>query len=143
MVRVLCCGTFDLLHPGHRDFLRQAAALGDRLCVVVARDDNVERLKGRRPIEDQDARLAKISGLEEVDEAYLGYPGRNFMRIVADIEPQTIALGYDQKAPPGLQEHFPQCRIVVLEPHRPDKYKTTLYRARLEESNSAEPGASG
>lgn len=140
MVRVLCCGTFDLLHPGHRDFLRQAAALGSRLCVVVARDDNVERLKGRRPLEDQDTRLANIESLEEVDEAHLGYPGSDFLRIVADLAPQTIALGYDQKAPPGLQERFPNCKIVVLKPHQPDKYKTTLYRAKLEASGDpAEP----
>ena len=35
--RVMCCGTFDYLHPGHLSFIAQAAALGDDLYVVVAR----------------------------------------------------------------------------------------------------------
>ena len=47
--RVLCCGTFDYLHPGHLSFLKQAAALGDDLHVVIARDENVLRIKGVAP----------------------------------------------------------------------------------------------
>ena len=48
-MRVLCCGTFDYLHPGHLSFIEQAAALGDELFAVVARDENVKIIKGHYP----------------------------------------------------------------------------------------------
>ena len=34
-------GTFDILHPGHLHYLRDAKAMGDRLVVIVARSANV------------------------------------------------------------------------------------------------------
>ena len=96
--RVLCCGTFDFLHPGHISFLQQAARLGDELWVVVARDENVSRLKGRRPVHDEGERLAQVARLDWVDRARLGNPGPDFLRVVEEIRPDLIALGYDQKA---------------------------------------------
>jgi cytidyltransferase-like protein len=135
---VLSCGTFDLLHPGHSDFLRQAASLGARLSVVIARDENVLRLKGRLPVEDQQTRLENVRGLAMVDQAHLGYPGSDFLRIVTDLEPDIIALGYDQRAPVGLAAAFPRCQLIVLEPYHPDKFKTTFYRDRLENGDNPE-----
>lgn len=45
-------GCFDLLHPGHLDYLEKAKALGDRLVVAVNDDESVRRLnKGsKRPV---------------------------------------------------------------------------------------------
>ncbi|MFM8442392.1 MAG: bifunctional D-glycero-beta-D-manno-heptose-7-phosphate kinase/D-glycero-beta-D-manno-heptose 1-phosphate adenylyltransferase HldE, partial [Methylococcus sp.] len=44
-------GCFDILHPGHVDYLQRARALGDRLIVLVNSDASVQRLKGpERPI---------------------------------------------------------------------------------------------
>lgn len=131
--RVLCCGTFDHYHPGHESYLRQAAALGTELWVVVARDENVERLKGRRPDQPETQRLSALAGVPWVTEVRLGYPGSNLLRIVEEIAPDVIALGYDQKAPPGLREAFPSCDIVVLEAHHPEKYKSSLFRRQQSE----------
>jgi FAD synthetase len=127
--RVLCCGTFDHLHPGHESFLRQAADLGDELFVVVARDENVCRIKGRFPDENEEVRLAAVAALEFVDDSRLGYPGQNFLRVVEDIGPTIIALGYDQHAPPKLADAFPDCEITVLTPYHPEKYKSSLFRS--------------
>ena len=57
--RVMCCGTFDYLHPGHLSFIAQAAALGDELYVVVARAANVQRIKGHLPAPRDDERRAQ------------------------------------------------------------------------------------
>ena len=126
--RVLCCGTFDYLHPGHLSFLQQAAALGTELDVVVARDENVQRMKGILPDHDENQRREMVAAVDVVDRAQLGYPGPDFLRIVKDIEPDVIALGYDQRAPKGLAAKMPRCEIVILQPHRPEKYKSSLYR---------------
>ena len=48
--------------PGHIDFLKQAKALGDELIVIVARDENVQKIKGIRP-ESEDYRKVE-SGKE-------------------------------------------------------------------------------
>ena len=136
--RVLCCGTFDYLHPGHISFLEQAAALGNRLFVVVARDENVERIKGRRPDHNEEERRVKVEDLGLADEVRLGYPGANFLKVVSEIAPDIIALGYDQRAPSGLREAFPQCEVLILEAHHPEKYKSSLYRMVQSQDLSAE-----
>lgn len=126
--RVLCCGTFDYLHPGHRSFIAQAAALGDELVVVVARDENVRRIKGHYPDHSQEERQAALAQLPEVSQVRLGHKGSNFLRIVGEVAPHIIALGYDQKRPPGLAQAFPQCEIVVLQPHHPEQFKSSIFR---------------
>jgi D-beta-D-heptose 7-phosphate kinase/D-beta-D-heptose 1-phosphate adenosyltransferase len=61
-------GCFDILHPGHLTYLRDARGLGDRLVVLVNSDDSVRRLKGRdRPVNPLDHRMAMLAGLECVD----------------------------------------------------------------------------
>ena len=131
--RVLCCGTFDRLHPGHEFFLRRAAALGSELVVIVARDDNVTRLKGRPPTQDEETRRRGVAALDFVDEARLGNRGTDLLRAAAGVDPDIIALGYDQRPPPGLAAAFPKCRITTLEPFRPDRYKSSLMREAREQ----------
>ena len=127
-MRILCCGTFDHLHPGHESFLRQASGLGSELFVVVARDENVSRIKGRRPDQGEEERKKTVGQVECVDDVRLGHPGSNFLRVVEEVRPDVIALGYDQRAPAGLAAAFPNCEIVVLEPFHPEKYKSSLSR---------------
>jgi Glycerol-3-phosphate cytidylyltransferase (EC 2.7.7.39) len=42
--KVFVGGTFDLLHPGHVEFLKEAAKYG-RVYVSISRDKNAERVK--------------------------------------------------------------------------------------------------
>lgn len=67
-VIVLTNGCFDLLHPGHIDYLRRARELGDRLIVLVNDDASVSMLKGPgRPINDLNFRQKMLAALESVD----------------------------------------------------------------------------
>ena len=126
--RVLCCGTFDHFHPGHESFLAQAAALGSELFVVIARDENVKRIKGRLPDHSEEERMAAVEGAGIADDVRLGNKGANLLQVVSEIAPDVIALGYDQRPPKGLADAFPQSEIVTLKPHRPDIYKSSLFR---------------
>lgn len=94
MVRVMASGVFDILHPGHLHFLEEARKLGDELYVVVATDNTVRKRK-HEPITPQDMRLKMIAALRTVDQAVLGHDGDMF-RIVEEIKPDIIALGFDQ-----------------------------------------------
>ncbi|MGB1090659.1 MAG: bifunctional D-glycero-beta-D-manno-heptose-7-phosphate kinase/D-glycero-beta-D-manno-heptose 1-phosphate adenylyltransferase HldE [Oceanobacter sp.] len=65
---VMTNGCFDIIHPGHVQYLKEAKALGDRLLVAVNTDESVSRLKGpSRPINPVDHRMAVLAGLESVD----------------------------------------------------------------------------
>lgn len=90
----MATGTFDLLHPGHIYYLKEAKKLGDKLIVVVATDKTVRRLK-HEPVNPEEIRLNLIKELKVVDEAYLGHEEDKY-EIVEEIKPDIIALGFDQ-----------------------------------------------
>jgi rfaE bifunctional protein nucleotidyltransferase chain/domain len=61
-------GCFDVLHAGHLSSLRQAAALGDLLVVLVNSDVSVHRLKGEgRPVNAEADRVELLAALDPVD----------------------------------------------------------------------------
>jgi len=94
--KVLVAGTFDLIHPGHIELLRQAWLQG-RVHVIVARDKTVKRMKGRPPIVPEHQRLEVIKAIRYVHQAVLGST-RDFLEPVLAIKPDIILLGPDQWA---------------------------------------------
>lgn len=61
-------GVFDLIHPGHVRYLRDARIMGEMLVVALNTDDSVRRLKGPlRPILPFVERAKIIASLEMVD----------------------------------------------------------------------------
>ena len=122
---VLAFGTFDKFHPGHEFVLRKAKQLGDYLVVVVARDKNVQHLKKKTPSHTEQQRTKQVQNFETVDLALLGFQDfSRRMEIIDLINPDVIALGYDQ-AP-----HFvcpnEEIEVVRLAPFQPEKYKSSL-----------------
>lgn len=95
MVRVMATGVFDLIHLGHLYFLQEAKKLGDELVVVVATDKTARNLK-HIPVTPQDMRVEIVAALKPVDKAVLGYEDDRY-RIVKELKPDIIALGYDQQ----------------------------------------------
>ena len=118
MVKVMATGTFDLLHLGHIYYLKEAKKLGDKLAVVVAKDITVRRLK-HEPVNPEETRLDLIKELKIVDEAYLGHED-DMYEIVEEINPDIIALGFDQlhdeeKIESELKKRKIKAKIVRLE----------------------------
>jgi D-beta-D-heptose 7-phosphate kinase/D-beta-D-heptose 1-phosphate adenosyltransferase len=61
-------GCFDILHPGHLSYLREAKNLGDILVIGLNSDTSVRRLKGtKRPINKQKDRSILLQSLSFVD----------------------------------------------------------------------------
>jgi rfaE bifunctional protein nucleotidyltransferase chain/domain len=61
-------GVFDVLHPGHVEYLAWARAQGDALIVGLNRDESVRALKGeRRPIVPFEDRATLLRALRSVD----------------------------------------------------------------------------
>ena len=69
---VLVGGCFDVLHPGHVVFLRNAKAQGDILVVLLESDATVRKIKGdNRPLHNQKERAQILSALRFVDYVVL------------------------------------------------------------------------
>jgi len=92
----MATGVFDLLHIGHLHYLREAKRLGDELVVVIATDETVRKRK-HNPIIPQDMRRELVEALKPVDRAVIGHAD-DPLKIVEEIDPDIIALGYDQDA---------------------------------------------
>jgi FAD synthetase len=119
MVKVMATGVFDLLHLGHIYFLNEARKLGDELVVVVATDKTATQLK-HIPVTSQDMRVKMVAELKPVDKVVLGYEDDRY-RIVKELSPDIIALGYDQKhdeevIKKDLKEMGLDVKVVRLEP---------------------------
>ena len=97
MTKVMAVGIFDLLHAGHLHYVEQAKSLGEELVVVIAHDETVRKQK-HEPVTGQDVRRRMVEGLKPVDKAIIGNPpGVPIFEILKQIDPDLIALGYDQK----------------------------------------------
>ena len=94
MTLVVATGTFSVLHPGHITYLEEARTRGDRLIVIVARDEFVRKRKNSCPIPEQQ-RLAVVRALKPVDEAILG-DTEDIFKPIEELKPDIIALGRDQ-----------------------------------------------
>lgn len=125
-MKVLTFGTFDHLHPGHIAYLSEAAGKGD-LTIIVARDRNVEHIKGGTPRESEQDRLL---ALEEVfpDATVVLGDSDDYLKPVRDASPDLIVMGYDQQLPPGVEENDLPCRVERAAPHNPEEFKSSLRR---------------
>lgn len=131
-MKILVFGTFDGLHPGHQNFLDQAAMLGDELVVVVARDKTVCQVKGQKPKQSETSRLQAVKQCPQVTRAILGTDEKTKTRIIDKIKPNIIALGYDQTSfnqqlAVYLNRH-PKICLVRLKPFKPETYKSSILK---------------
>ncbi len=111
-MKVVVFGTFDNLHPGHLFFLSEATKRGD-LHVVVARDKNVERIKNKTPVLNENERVEAICQAFPDADVRLG-DAEDFLAPLRQIQPDLIMFGYDQKLPPGATEGDLNCKTERL-----------------------------
>ncbi len=94
---VMTNGCFDILHPGHVSYLKNAKKLGDKLIVAVNSDDSVRRLKGEgRPINPTSHRMDVLAGLESVDYV-VPFSEDTPQRLIAKLLPSILVKGGDYK----------------------------------------------
>ncbi|MDD5542560.1 MAG: D-glycero-beta-D-manno-heptose 1-phosphate adenylyltransferase [Acidobacteriia bacterium] len=88
-------GCFDLLHPGHVEYLEKARALGDRLIVAINTDESVRSVKGpSRPIIPQEERAEVLAALAAVDYVTF-FEEATPQHIIRSILPDILVKGSD------------------------------------------------
>ena len=134
-IKVMLAGTFDIVHKGHIDMFRQAKELGDYLIVIVARDQNVRKLKGASPFHDENKRKAELEKIDIIDEIRLGSLGDPY-KVIEEIRPDVICIVYDQgffaeKLEDELEKRRMNAKIIRLKAHKPHKYKSSKIRKSI------------
>ena len=132
MKKVLVFGSFDILHPGHLHFFQQAKQHGNLLYVIIARDRTIKKIKGKKPHYHESERKTAVEKLEIVDKAFFG-DLKDPYKIIEEIKPDVICLGYDQTAfIDNLQQELKKRnlnpKIIRLKAHKPEQYKSSRFR---------------
>jgi FAD synthetase len=135
--KILVFGVFDVLHPGHKWFLRQAKKLSQKLYVIVARDKNVDKQKLHKPQQTEKVRLKNIRALPCVTHAQLGALDlKKRYNAIIKINPTIICLGYDQKyltknLKADLKNFGLKTKIIRLKAFKPHLYKSSLIAHKI------------
>ncbi len=132
---VLVFGTFDILHIGHIDLFKQAIKHGNTLVVVLARDKRVKQIKGSAPIHSEMERKEILEHIDIINKVYLGDES-DVYKVIKDISPDVIALGYDQqvftdKLEEKIIEFKLNTKIVRLEPYKHDIHKSGIIKEKI------------
>lgn len=131
-------GTFDILHSGHLNLFYQARKFAKKLIVVVARDINVEKVKHKKPVFNEKERVEILKNIRLVDEVLLGNKVNPY-KIIKRVNPDIIALGYDQKEYVKNLDNFLKknklsTKIIRLKSYQPAKYKSHKIRQQIDSS---------
>ncbi len=136
-MKILAFGTFDILHIGHLNYLKQAKELhkAAKLHVIISRDINAEKIKGKKLIHNEDERLEIIKNIKFVDYATLGEK-EDIFKSVKKIKPDIVVLGYDQlPSNEILKQKFIEnninATIVRAKPFNEHKSKSSKIRESL------------
>lgn len=88
-------GVFDLLHPGHVRYLREAKALGHVLVVGLNSDSSARKLKGAgRPVQSEAARAEVLAALDAVDFVVL-FDEETPLKLIRRVRPDLLVKGGD------------------------------------------------
>jgi len=97
--KVVVCGSFEILHPGHVHLIKEASKYGS-VTVVVARDSTIKTVKGRDPIIPEEQRLFMVKSIKWVEDAVLGSEEGDKLKVIEELKPDIILLGPDQDYDP-------------------------------------------
>jgi D-glycero-beta-D-manno-heptose 1-phosphate adenylyltransferase len=88
-------GVFDLLHPGHMEYLEEASQLGDALVIALNSDASVKALKDpRRPIINENDRAYMLASLDCVSKVVI-FEDLEALNTLLEIQPHIYVKGGD------------------------------------------------
>lgn len=94
---VMTNGCFDILHPGHIDYLEKSKKLGDFLVVAINSDESVSLLKGKsRPVNSFSYRAKMLSAIRVVD-AVVEFDESTPENIINEVMPNILTKGADYR----------------------------------------------
>jgi rfaE bifunctional protein nucleotidyltransferase chain/domain len=91
-------GCFDILHPGHVDYLSQARDSGDFMALGLNTDASVKKLNKapNRPVNDENSRALVLAGLACIDAIVL-FDEETPYELIKFLQPDVLVKGDDYK----------------------------------------------
>ena len=121
-------GCFDILHPGHIEYLKASRKLGDYLIVAINSDESVKRLKGdKRPINNEVIRAYMLTHLSFVDKVII-FDEDTPYEIIKKLKPDVITKGGDYEIASVVGRDLAEVVIIPFV----DSYSTTSIIERIQ-----------
>ena len=125
MKRVITYGTFDLLHYGHINLLKNAKALGDYLIVALSTDEFNLKEKNKKCYFSYEKRKQLLEAIRYVD---LVVPEESWERKITDIDKYFVdifVMGNDWEGKFDFLKE--KCEVIYL-PRTPEISTTEIKR---------------
>lgn len=132
MKKVLTYGTFDLLHKGHINILKRAAALGDYLVVAISSDE-FNAIKGKKAFHSFEDRKLILESLRFVDEVIREDTWEQKIDDVKNHNIDIFVMGNDWEG--KFDDLKDYCDVIYLE--RTPDISTTQIKEELKESKES------
>ena len=109
--------------------------LGDEVVAVVARDVNVQKIKGHKAFHNENERKFILSCINLVDKAVLG-DKKDVYKPIKEMKPDIILLGYDQinftdHLEENLKKNNLKIKVLRTKPLNVRYYKTSKIKKYL------------
>jgi len=86
-------GCFDIIHPGHIDYLKKSRELGDKLVVGLNSDESMKRIK-RESFHNEKDRKIVLEAIRYVDEVII-FEEDTPLELIKKVRPWMITKGGD------------------------------------------------
>ena len=134
--KVFVSGCYDLLHSGHVEFFRQAAAYGD-LYVGIGSDDTILHYKNHKSLYNEKERLFMVKAIRYVKDAFInaGSGIMDFIPTVDRLKPDILVVNEDGASEEKRQfceEHGMEYIVLKRDPHEGlEAHSSTSLKERL------------
>jgi len=133
-------GCFDLLHPGHIEYLEEARSEGDVLFVAVNSDFSVKENKGDlRPVNKEGDRCRMVASLQCVDKVFV-FNEKDPRSFIKKIKPAIHVKGGDYTGRLIEQDTVEECGGVVRLLQFVNGYSTTDLIGKIAKAYDANNG---
>ncbi len=126
------CSTFDLLHAGHIEMLREAKSVCDHLIVGLQVDPSVDRQDKNTPIQSLVERYAQLNAVKYVDEI-VPYQTEKDLQDILSMYPINIRiLGEEYRTRDFTGKEICKSRDIQIHFNTRDhRFSTTDLRTRV------------
>lgn len=112
-MKVITFGTFDLLHIGHINILKNAKSLGDELIVGVSTDKFSIEKKNRKPIYNENNRKQILESLKFVDKVFFEESFEKKREYIKKYKADIFVMGNDWEG--RFDEFNDICKVVYFD----------------------------
>jgi rfaE bifunctional protein nucleotidyltransferase chain/domain len=126
-------GCFDILHPGHIDYLKKTKELGDILIVGINSDESIKKIKQQnRPINKLLDRMIVLNSIKYVDYV-VPFDEETPENLIKIIKPDVLTKGGDWNKKDVVGSDFVKSyggKVAII-PYIKDKSTTNIIKKIL------------